>query len=157
MDVSAGPAHEIWSLRSWRGRTHAHWVLLALALAAPFALLLANRLLAPDPRGFGTHEQLGLQPCWPMQHWGLPCPGCGVTTAVALFAHLHPLDAFLVQPLGFALALAAALAPLVALAAQLRARDLGHLVWQQSLVRLTALGLGFAALAWGYKIVCVLG
>lgn len=41
--------------------------------------------LTPDPRGFGTHEQLFLPPCF--FHWltQLPCPACGLTTS---FAHL---------------------------------------------------------------------
>lgn len=43
------------------------------------------RALSPDPRGFGTHIQLGLPPC-AFQAWtGLPCPACGLTTC---FAHM---------------------------------------------------------------------
>ena len=46
------------------------------------ALAVASRL-DPDPRGLGTHEQLGLAPCWIHQRFGVPCPTCGMTTAWA--------------------------------------------------------------------------
>ncbi len=59
--------------------------------------------LTPDPRGYGTHAQLGLTPCAWRTFYGRPCPSCGLTTA---FAHLvrgewrpavraHPLSPFL--------------------------------------------------------------
>ena len=56
----------------------------ALALLALAAIVLA-RLLDPDPRGFGTHTQLGLPPCGFAQLTGLGCPSCGLTTS---FAHM---------------------------------------------------------------------
>lgn len=41
--------------------------------------------MTPDPRGYGTHQQLGLPPC-EFQAWlGLPCPSCGGTTCLAHF------------------------------------------------------------------------
>ncbi len=47
-------------------------------------LLLTARGLTPDPRGFGTHEQLGLTPCSFYRWTGRECPTCGATTAWAL-------------------------------------------------------------------------
>lgn len=44
-------------------------------------LLIAARSLQPDPRGFGTHEQLGLTPCSFHRWTGKVCPTCGATTA----------------------------------------------------------------------------
>jgi len=41
--------------------------------------------LVPDPRGFGTHVQLGLRPCGFATVTGRPCPTCGMTTAFAWF------------------------------------------------------------------------
>jgi hypothetical protein len=48
-------------------------------------LLVAASRLEPDPRGFGTHEQLGLTPCSFYRWTGRLCPTCGATTA---WAHL---------------------------------------------------------------------
>jgi hypothetical protein len=41
--------------------------------------------LEPDPRGFGTHQRLGLPPCTFRALCDIPCPSCGMTTS---FAHL---------------------------------------------------------------------
>ena len=41
------------------------------------------RCLVPDPRGLGTHQQLGLPPCTFRVLFGRPCPACGMTTAWA--------------------------------------------------------------------------
>jgi len=45
------------------------------------AVLGLARSLEPDPRGFGTHEQLGLRPCAFRSSAGVSCPSCGMTTA----------------------------------------------------------------------------
>lgn len=60
--------------------------LVALALVSGTLLLAAARLDA-DPRGFGTHEQLGLYPCSIMTLCGFRCPACGMTTAWTLLLH----------------------------------------------------------------------
>ncbi|MCA9268178.1 MAG: DUF2752 domain-containing protein [Planctomycetales bacterium] len=39
--------------------------------------------LKPSPRGFGTHTQLGLQPCTFTQLARIRCPSCGMTTSWA--------------------------------------------------------------------------
>lgn len=57
-------------------------VLVSLLLIAGFGLALA---LEPDPRGFGTHQRLGLPPCTFMAIFNLPCPSCGMTTSFANF------------------------------------------------------------------------
>jgi len=56
------------------------------AVGAGLLLLLAVAgVLEPDPRGFGTHQRLGLPPCTFQQFTGHRCPSCGMTTA---WAHL---------------------------------------------------------------------
>ena len=59
--------------------------------------------LTPDPRGFGTHTQLGLGQCTFLHLTGYPCPMCGMTTTFALMAHAHPVEAALNQPFGVVL------------------------------------------------------
>ena len=54
----------------------------ATFLTGGFALA---RSLSPDPQGFGTHQQFGLPPCTTRMLFGIPCPGCGMTTCFAHF------------------------------------------------------------------------
>jgi len=56
--------------------------LLAAAAGLALPLLLAGWLV-PDPRGMGTHEQLGLPACGFYTRFGVRCPTCGMTTAWA--------------------------------------------------------------------------
>ncbi len=58
--------------------------LLAIAFFLITILGVATRL-EPDPRGRGTHTQLGLPPCGFLAVTGRPCPTCGMTTAFAWF------------------------------------------------------------------------
>ena len=84
-----------------RGRFYAFLVLLGclgiLALAA---------WLQPDPKGYGTHRQLGFGKCGMLITTGLPCPTCGMTTAFAYTVRGRLFNAFMAQPAGLALALA---------------------------------------------------
>lgn len=57
-----------------------------LAGLALLAILATARWLTPNPRGLGTHEQLGLPPCGFYLWYGLPCPSCGMTTSWAWLA-----------------------------------------------------------------------
>ena len=57
-----------------------------LGAAAGLAGLLGMaKTLEPDPRGFGTHTQLGLPPCTFATFTGRLCPTCGMTTSFAWF------------------------------------------------------------------------
>ena len=136
-------------------RSREHWLVLACALALPLALLVLGGLLRPDPRGWGTHEQLGFRPCLPMRKWNFPCPGCGVTTSIALVAHGSLLAALRAQPFGlvaFVTSLAGAAWGLVghARGRDLRA-ELPRVVTRRSVSVLATLAL----LAWIYKIAVV--
>ena len=51
-------------------------------LLAGFSLAVS---LAPNPAGFGTHQQLGLPPCSFQPMFGIPCPSCGMTTSFSHF------------------------------------------------------------------------
>jgi hypothetical protein len=59
------------------------------------AVFAAAALLDPyqadgSPRTHGTHQQLGLPPCWTQAILGLPCPTCGMTTSISLLVHGDP-------------------------------------------------------------------
>lgn len=57
-------------------------LLIAWSLADVAGFVVAYRL-EPDPRGFGTHQRLGLPPCTVRAVFGIPCPSCGMTTSFA--------------------------------------------------------------------------
>jgi hypothetical protein len=124
-------------------------LLLAGGLLAP--LVVAARL-APDARGFGTHQQLGLPTCsWPVV-LGIPCPSCGMTTAFALMARADFGQAFRAQPLGALLALAAACGCIVAAGAAVSGFQLQRL-FDPLVNRWGAAALVVvAALSWLWKV-----
>ena len=78
--------------------------LVGLGLLA--CLAVATRL-EPDPRGFGTHERLGLAPCHFRDLFGSPCATCGMTTAFAWTVRLEPARAWAANPAGATLAVLA--------------------------------------------------
>lgn len=138
-------------------RSKEHAFVLALSFLALVPLVVLGTLVHPDPRGFGTHEQLGLPACRMIEWFGVPCPGCGVTTSVALATHGHFLDAFKNQPFGLIVALAIPSFTLWALGGHLAGRDLFvdlHSARVGKLAILLAIALG---LAWIYKIALVRG
>ena len=59
----------------------ATWILIL-----PFSGVVVARFLTPDPRGLGTHQQLGLPPCSMRMLFDIPCPSCGMTTSWSLFS-----------------------------------------------------------------------
>jgi len=56
-----------------------------LAGIVMLGLLITAARLTPDPKGHGTHRQLGLPPCTVVSWFGVRCPSCGMTTA---FSHM---------------------------------------------------------------------
>jgi hypothetical protein len=129
-----------------------HVLVLALCLAAPLALLGLGQALRPDPRGWGTHEQLGFRPCFPMARWNVPCPGCGVTTSLAYLARGELGSSVRTQPLGLLGVLGASAGALWSWRRHRQGRDLArelaHLTWARAL---RAAG-GVLFLAWLYKL-----
>ncbi len=138
------------------GRSTEHAFVLAAALLGPLLLVAFGLWLAPDARGYGTHEKLGLPPCVMMKWLHVPCPGCGVTTSVALAAHGRILDSARTQPFGLLVALAIPAVAIWALASHVRGRDLYRDLTSIRLGAWTWWLAGAMALAWAYKIVVVL-
>lgn len=71
-----------------------------VAILGSLAVLGFALWLDPDPRGFGTHEQLGLAPCDFMTRNGYPCPSCGLTTSFANMVRFNVVGAFNANPAG---------------------------------------------------------
>uniref|UniRef100_A0A7C4LMM7 DUF2752 domain-containing protein n=1 Tax=Schlesneria paludicola TaxID=360056 RepID=A0A7C4LMM7_9PLAN len=73
------------------------------------AVLLAGfglaRQIEPDPRGYGTHQRLGLPGCAFQMLYRRPCPGCGMTTSLVHFARGEWSAAMRANPAGVLLAL----------------------------------------------------
>ena len=135
--------------------TNGHWYLIIAALLGPLGLAVMAVFLKPDERGFGTHEQLGMSPCFLLERFGFPCPGCGVTTSVTLASRGRLLESLLTQPLGFVLAVGTVLFSLWALYGVLRGKDLYKAFMK---LPLRTLGVGVIAvtlLSWVYKCIVV--
>lgn len=122
----------------------------AIAVAAAALTILLARAV-PDARGHGTHEQLGLPICgWPL-HYGVPCPTCGCTTAACQLVHGDLVGAFVTQPFGAALMVAALLAGLHAAACLVRGRSFVDALVRLPFWRLIAGAFVLLLVAWGYK------
>jgi hypothetical protein len=78
-----------------------------LAIAGVLAAAIS---VEPDPRGYGTHERLGLPPCGFHLMFNFPCPSCGGTTSFAHFVRGQWPAAFVANPAAFLLALVSVVA-----------------------------------------------
>lgn len=92
----------------------------ALVLLICAAVLVRAATLRPDPRGYGTHEQVrwgrvASAPCGWLVVYGYPCPTCGMTTAFAHAVRGRWWRALLAQPAGFVLALGTMVATLLSM------------------------------------------
>ena len=125
--------------------------LAALILGGVFlAASAAARVLDPDPRGFGTHEQLGLPPCQMLSLSGVPCPFCGMTTALAHIVRGRVLEAFSTHPAGTILFLVGLYGVFGAFAS----KDAGRALWSSfaryGVGRLVGVGGGVFGVSWLY-------
>jgi len=126
-------------------RSLEHFLVLGATLGALVVMLVLALAIEPDARGFGTHERLGLPSCKTMDWFGIPCPGCGVTTALTHAVRGDFVTSFATQPLGIPIALAIPLSALWALVNHLRGRDLQRIIYGLSMTRWAA-GIGVAVL-----------
>lgn len=119
-------------------------------LGTAIGFVWALSQVAPDARGHGTHEQMGLPPCsWPILY-GIPCPTCGVTTSAAHLVHGEVLDAFWVQPFGASLALAGLALAGLALYCLVRGQSLMARLLLLPYPRIFVGAVALLLLAWGF-------
>lgn len=138
-------------------RSLEHWTVLGATVLAALAIVALGLWTTPDPRGFGTHEQLGMPPCQFLVWTGIPCPGCGVTTSVALAAQGEFVASFRNQPFGLFAAIVTPIAAIYALVLHARGRDLGDELRARKLAWI-ALAIGLIALGgWIWKFVAMRG
>jgi hypothetical protein len=132
---------------SWGGR------LLALGIGlAAVAVLVTAVFITPAPKGMGTHLQLGFKRCDFLRTTGLPCPSCGMTTSFSHFVRGNWLGSFYIQPMGFVLALGCGGMFWAGLYMFFTGSPLHRLSRQVPSLVLIPTILGFAILAWGWKI-----
>lgn len=83
-----------------------------LGILGCIAVLGIAAWLEPDPRGHGTHTQLGLPPCRMMEVNRTPCVSCGMTTSFANMIRGRVGAAFAANPAGVLLFLLTLATPL---------------------------------------------
>jgi hypothetical protein len=124
-------------------------VLSALGLAVVFGVA---RWLEPDPRGFGTHTQLGLPPCQFAWVTGQPCPTCGMTTAFAWFVRGRLDRSWQANPAGCLLAAAClALVPWL-LAGAARGKPWGTRSLEPPLIGLVVATVALSLVSWTVRL-----
>ena len=79
-------------------------ILLVIGIVVVMAVAM---WLTPDPKGCGTHLQLGLPECGFRSATGMNCPHCGMTTSFAWFVRGQWQRSFQVNPAGLMLAMSA--------------------------------------------------
>ena len=132
-----------------RTPTRGAMVLFALALSAVFGVA---RWLEPNPKGFGTHTQLGLPPCHFAWVTGHLCPTCGMTTSFAWFARGRLDRSWQANPAGALLAPAClALVPWL-LAGAAVGRPLGFRSLETPLIGLVVATVALSLLSWTIRL-----
>ena len=126
--------------------------LAALVGAGLLALLVLAFQLRPDPRGWGTHEQLGLPRCTFLAWVGKRCPACGMTTAWANFVQGRPIAALQAHVAGTLLAVVALVASGTALTVSVSGKKLA---WQPGETAVAGLAIAVAGLIlveWTFRL-----
>jgi hypothetical protein len=122
---------------------------LGVGLLAP---LLLAAVLEPDPRGHGTHEQLGLLPCTFVVLFGCRCPACGMTTSWANLVRMRLGDAVRANVGGTLLAVVSLVAVPWLLLSALRGRWLGRAPTSTTLAIMAALVAAITLIDWAVRL-----
>lgn len=124
----------------------------AIVGAGLLAVLLLASQLRPDPRGWGTHEQLGLPPCTFLTVVGKRCPACGMTTAWSNVTHGRLAEALRAHASGTLLAGVAAVAAAWSLIVAVRGK---HLAWQPGETTIASMAVALTGLVlceWTFRV-----
>ena len=149
MEAPSNPNASLVALAEYSSRDRAQYI--ALSAMSGVVLTIA-RVLSPSPNGLGTHQQLGLPPCFFHQWTGIPCPTCGMTTSFAYTVRFHFYEAFVTQPFGmFACVLTVLMIPTSFVLMRRRVPWMKLLTARGSDAVMYLL-LALFALAWVYKI-----
>jgi Protein of unknown function (DUF2752) len=127
------------------------WAMVLGAIGLTAVLGVAHRL-EPDPRGYGTHLQLGLSPCMFAQVTGYRCPSCGMTTSFAWFVRGRFDRAWRANPVGSLLAPTCALLIPWLLAGAARGRPVGCRSLESPLIGLVVATVALSLLSWTIRL-----
>lgn len=133
------------------GRTSRQIVGLVVFLGCA-AILSLGAYLTPASEGLGTHEQLNMPPCGWIMLMDLPCPTCGMTTAVTHAAHGNLVTSFTTQPMGFLFALATTMGLFIGGYTAATGSRVGVVLGSMWTRRFTWTLIGLVLAAWIYKI-----
>jgi hypothetical protein len=141
----AGARGDLGSGRSTR------WLMVAGAIGLT-AVLVVARGLKPDPRGYGTHTQLGLYPCMFFQVTGTRCPACGMTTAFAWFVRGRFDRSWQANPVGTLLVLTCLLLIPWLLAGAAWGRPIGCRSLEGPLIGLVVATVALSLVSWSIRL-----
>jgi hypothetical protein len=150
---------------AWEDRTRvrlgprAKWTILlpyAVTLLFITAAFVVLERIAPSPSLIGTHERFGLPPCSFHAVFGLPCPGCGGTTAVCYMLHGDPVHALESSILGTAVFIALAGVWVACAVSLILRRPLTVEPSSGLAVRLVPYTIALALVSWVVKIIVTL-
>jgi hypothetical protein len=123
-----------------------------LLVGGSMLLLATAAVIEPDARGFGTHTQLGFPPCGFLTLTGLPCPGCGLTTAFAHGIRGQWSLAASANPLGLALFFVVCASIPLGILAAVRSWSLDVLIERFALNRWALAVAGCAVAVWVVRL-----
>ena len=115
-------------------------------------LLGIARWLKPDPRGFGTHTQLGLAPCAFAFLTGHPCPTCGMTTSFAWFVRGRLDRSWGANPAGILLAPTCVVLIPWLVAGAIMGRPIGFRTLEQPMVGLAVIIVALSLFFWTVRL-----
>lgn len=127
------------------------WTLVVAALGLVMVLGVA-RWLTPDPRGYGTHTQLGLAPCPFARVTGYRCPSCGMTTSFAWFVRGRFDRSWRANPAGSLLAPACVVLIPWLLAGAARGRPVGFRTLEPPLIVLITATVALSLLTYLFRL-----